>query len=189
MSTHSEGEGGTRGNKVPIRRMPFSERNLFPRLLALTAAGLLLAALPAMAKAPQAAAMNIVEVDNTGSTNTLGYHFTVTRKADQSGYVSYQYRIGVGKIQGVLLSRALTNRLFHDLDDAMPLTSLPVRHGMRSASFGTETYITYKGQKSPDLTLASDPRTAALKADIDAITKTLHLGNAPRRPIVIHSDR
>ena len=64
-----------------------------------------------------------------------------------------------------------------------------MRHGMRSASFGTETYITYKGQKSPDLTLASDPRTAALKADIDAITKTLHLGNAPRRPIVIHSDR
>ena len=80
-------------------------------------------------------------------------------------------------------------KLFADLNAAMPLTSLPVRHGMRSASFGTETFITYKGQQSPDLTFASDPRTVALKADIDAITKTLHVGNAPRRPIVIHADR
>ena len=85
-------------------------------------------------------------------------------------------------------------KLFQDLNAAMPLTSLPVRHGMRSASFGTATYITYRGQKSPDLTFASDPRTVALKADIDSITKTLHVGNAPRRPIsmrpiVIHADR
>ena len=76
----------------------------------------------------------------------------------------------------------------------MPLNALPVRHGMRSASFGTQTFITYKGQKSPDLTFASDPRTVALRADIDQITKALHVGNAPRhpivvQPIVIHANR
>ena len=185
----SNGKRRARGNNVPIRRMLLSERNSFPRLLALTAAGLLLAALPILsAPAPALAAPDALIV-NTGSTNTTGYRIYVS----PSGKVSCKSGAATLSTEthytGSAVPKVQTKQFFKDLTAAMPLTDLPVRHGMRSASFGTETYVTYKGQKSPDLTFASDPRTIALKADIDAITKTLHIGNAPRRPIVIHSDR
>ncbi len=165
-----------------VRRTLFSERNLFPRVFASLTMGLLLAALPALAKTPpkpkpKAAPIETAMIENTGSTNTLGYSISVT-----SG----------GSIT-VVSTHTLpapstfpdTKKLFADLKAAMPLTSLPVRHGMRSASFGTQTFITYKGQRSPDLTFASDPRAAALKADVNVITKMLGVGNAPRHPIVI----
>ena len=211
MSTRSEAGKGERGSellslvKVVLRTKDkltqgfllfrpkdglFSERSSLPRLLALTAAGLLLAALPAVAKPKPVPAQTAV-IMNTGSTNTFGYKVTVTMTKGTYHLSSVSNggkdtSSDSGMPSGV---QPLVVQLFKDLNCAMPLTSLPMRHGMRSASFGTETYITYKGQKSPDLTFASDPRTAALKADIDAITKTLHLGNAPRCPTVIRSDR
>ncbi len=166
------------------------------RLAVAGAAGLLVAALPLFAKVPQktkpkAAPLETAVIENTGSTNTLGYKITVMLTGDlvkgtavENGGNEYRAEIsnnGAFKKQ--------VQQFVIDLNAAMPLSELPVRHGMRSASFGTQTYITYKGQKSPDLTFASDPRTVALKADIDSITKALHVGNAPRRPIVIHADR
>lgn len=159
------------------------------KLVMLGAAGLLLAALPALAKKTPKAPVQTATIENTGSTNTTGYQFTVSsdgstgaisEAAATGATVVHYYKTGTVKD---------ATKLFRDLNAAMPLNGLPMRHGMRSASFGTQTYITYKGQKSPDLTFASDPRTAALKADIDSITKALHVGNAPRRPIVIHADR
>lgn len=161
----------------------FSERSSLPRALALAAAGLLLTVLPLAAKAPakakpKMAPLETAVIENTGSTNTTGYKIIV--------YPIGGARIGA-EVRGLPL--AMNKRLFADLKAAMPLASLPVRHGMHSMSFGTQTFITYKGQKSPDLTFASDPRTAALRADIDAITKTLGVGNAPKHPIVIHSDK
>jgi len=161
---------------------------MLSRLVAVGAAGLLLAALPAAAK-PKAAPVQTAEIDNTGSTNTLGYAIHVT----SSGVAVYCIGAALSPNTHLnsikVMPAAQAKKLFDDLDAAMPLTSLPVRHGMRSASFGTQTFITYKGQKSPDLTFASDPRTVALKADIDQITKALHVGNAPRRPIVVHAGR
>ena len=156
--------------------------------LMLSAVGLLLTALPALAKKTPNAPAQTAVIENTVSTNTLGYKITVT--ATKGTYHITSVSNGgkdtsdeSGMPSGV---QPLVARLFTDLNTAMPLTSLPVRHGMRSASFGTETFITYKGQRSPDLTFASDPRTAALKADIDSITKTLGVRNAPRRPVVMH---
>ncbi len=166
------------------------------RIAMFGAAGLFLAVPPTIAK-PKAAPAQTAMIVNSGSTNTTGYQLEVS--SDGSGAV------GTGDISQAALTGQLVvhfksgtvkdaGKFFRDLNAAMPLTSLPVRHGMRSASFGTATYVTYKGQQSPDLTFASDPRTVALKADIDSITKTLHVGNASRRPIgmrpiVIHADR
>ena len=167
------------------------------KLVVFGAAGLLLSALPVCAKKTPKAPVQTAMIVNTGSTNTRGYQLQVAsdggaafstgsvNKAAVTGDLVVHYRSGTVRD---------ANKFFQDLNAAMPLTSLPVRHGMRSASFGTQTYITYKGQRSPDLTFASDPRTVALKADIDSITKALHVGNAPRRligmrPIVIHADR
>jgi len=157
------------------------------RLAVAGAAGLLLAA-PSVIAAP-VTMPDYAVIENTGSTNTLGYMLRVAPKG------AVLYRLGAAISPNTHLNimkvvpTAQAKKLFSDLEAAMPLTDLPVRHGVRSASFGTQTYITYKGQKSPDLTFASDPRTVALKADIDSITKALHVGNAPRRPIVIHADR
>lgn len=158
------------------------------KIVLVSAAGLLLAAFPALAKAPQKArpklgVMETAIIENTGSTNTQGYRITVTT----SGMATYTMTGRAGAApsemtpQGVV-PRAITTALFHDLDAAMPLTEIPTRHGMRSISFGTRTYITYKGQRTPDLTFGGDPRAAALKADIDAIRQALKVSNTPRHP-------
>ena len=163
-----------------------SERSLFPRTLPrpLAAVGLLLAALPALA-APAPVKPTDAIIINSGSTNTTGYIVIVS----PDGTVHYKFGVAANSTEtryiAAALPKAQTKKLFHDLAAAMPLKALPVHHGMRSASFGTQTVMTYKGQRSPDLSSATDPRTVVLKADIDAITKALHIGNVPRRSIVI----
>lgn len=160
------------------------------RLAIVGAAGLLLTALPALAK-PKAMPTRTATIVNSGSTNTFGYTIAVslTGNSYHVTSVSSNGSIRNSETGNHQYLRAEVQRFFSDLDAAMPLTSLPVRHGMRSASFGTQTTIIYKGQKSPDLTFASDPRTTALKADIAAMTDIVHAANAPKRPIVIHADR
>ena len=160
----------------------------------LIGAGLLLAASSVMAVPLPRLSPADALIQNTGSTNTRGYIIYVA-SSGRVRYVVLPSSVWADP-PGLTLTpgqvpKDQAKRLFQDIAAAMPLNSLPVRHGLRSASFGTQTTITYQGlhsagyQHSPDLTFATDPRTAALKADIDAITKTLHVGNAPRRPIVI----
>lgn len=149
---------------------------------------LFMTALPALAKAPQkikrkAVTVETAIIENTGSTNTQGYRITVTT----SGTVTYSMTGRTGampaaEVRQGTVPRSVTISLFHDLDNAMPLTDLPARHGMRSISFGTRTFITYKGQRTPDLTFGGDARASALKADIDAITQALKVTNTPRHP-------
>ena len=174
-----------------------SERSLLPRLA--LGAALLLAVLPASAK-PKVVPIQTAVIENTGSTNTFGYQVTVTATGSAFRFTTASggATAPTGKpivvepresrflrSSGMAALGQRAQRFFADLDAAMPLASLPVRHGMRSASFGTQIYITYKGQKSPDLTFASDPRTAALKADIVSLRDTLHIRNDMRHPIVI----
>ncbi len=152
------------------------------------AVGLLLTALPVLAKTlpkvkPKAVLVETAVIENTGSTNMLGYQIRVSSDGSVAKMFTTALRVTTVMTQPISFQDA--GKLFRDLNVAMPLSSLPVGHGMRSASFGTQTFITYKGQKSPDLTFASDPRTAALKADIAAIAKTLGVGNAPKRPIIV----
>ena len=155
------------------------------------AAGVLFAVLPAGAK-PKAAPVQTAVIGNSGSTNTFGYTVTVslTGNSYHVASVSNNGSIRNSETGNHENLRLEVKRFFSDLDAAMPLSSLPVRHGMRSASFGTRTTITYKGQQSPDLTFASDPRTTALKADIAAMTSIVHATDIPKHPIVvIHADR
>ena len=155
------------------------------KVMVLGTAGLLLVALPALAK-PKPAPIETAVIENTGSTNFMGYVISLSPQGSVQAANTPGYGIvsDLDKSKPATLPKSQIKKLFDDLAAAMPLTSLPVRHGMRSASFGTSTYITYKGQKSPDLTFAADPRTLALKADIEAITRTLHVGAMPRHPFV-----
>ncbi len=157
-----------------------STRNNAPILLLAT--GLLLtAALSAGARAPhrhkpattKPTPMQTATIENSGSTNTKGYRIVVSSNGKAT--VEGQAVTALTKIQ--------TTAFFHDLQAAMPLSSLPAGRGMRSVSFGTSTVVTYRGQTSPDLTFAGDPRAAALKADITAITEALHVRNLPRHPV------
>ena len=155
------------------------ERTLSARvkIIAVTI-GLLLAALPLYAKAaPKKAIEETVTIENSGSTNTSGYQIAVSTR----GRAAF-HETGEGR-HACTLSKEVTAKLFTDLAAAMPLTALPVRHGMRSASFGTQTYLTYRGQRSPDLTFPSGPRAIALHDDILAIEKALPIGNHLRRPV------
>ena len=163
---------------MPQTQWQFMERNLLvrARVIVLTT-GLLLAALPLFAKtAPHRAIEETVTIENSGSTNTIGYKIVVSSR----GSVSYGEAGAKARTQA--LSKDSTAKLFSDVAAAMPLTALPVRHGMRSASFGTQTCVAYRGQKSPDLTIPAGPRATALYDDILVIEKALHIGNHLRRP-------
>lgn len=150
--------------------------------LILSAAGLLLACLPAGAKShnakPAKPIIRTAVITNSGSTNTTGYEIVIS----SNGAVRYD-----GRSCHVPVSTAA--HLFHDLDAAGPLPDLKVKHGVQSVSFGTHTYITYKHQRSPDLTFGGDAHAMALKADIDAIIKLLHATNTPRHRTAIRQLR
>lgn len=143
------------------------------KLLILGAAGLLLAALAAQAKPSHAKhptpAVRTAAIINSGSTNTAGYEIVVSSNG-KAQYNGHSCHLGTGQ----------ATRLFHDLDAAGPLPDLKVKHGVKSASFGTSTYITYKNHRSPDLSFGGDAHATALKADINAITQALHAANTPR---------
>jgi hypothetical protein len=188
----------TMGNAIVfhsfVRRTCFcSERNSFPRVLAMIVAGLLLAALPVVAKPkfvptnPNFVPIPTAVINNSGSTNTVGYAIEISSTGDIRYHTGAELPLGPRVPFGPVhrLPKLQTKKLFHDLVAAMPLTRLPVRHGMRSASFGTRTTITYKGQTSPDLTFASDPCSVALKSDIDAITKKLPVVNVPYPQVIM----
>ena len=156
--------------------------------IVLGAAGVLFAALPAVAKAPQkvmpkATAMQTAVIENSGSTNTSGYTITVTSTGTKYHVASVSnngddHNSETGNKEPL---GQQVRQFFADLSAAMPLTSMPAGHGMRSASFGTRTFVTYQGQRSPDLTFSADPRTAALKADIEVIASAMRCHNSPRR--------
>jgi hypothetical protein len=154
------------------------------RIVLISAAGLLLAALPLWAKTtPKAMTAETAVIENTGSTNTSGYKITLLSTGTMVRVVSVSNggKDHNSKTGNKEPFRTQVRKLFTDLAAAMPLTTMPARHGMRSASFGTATFITYKNQRSPDLTFPGNAQAVALKADIEAITSALHVGNTPRR--------
>ena len=88
-------------------------------------------------------AQSIVIV-NSGSTNTPGFQITVAK----SGAAHYASRAGaVDKT----VPQALAQRLYADVEAAGPLGSLPPRHCLKSASFGTRLTVQSGDQESPDL--------------------------------------
>ena len=192
MSKHSSGNTrpqervGTPGGRSP------SERDSSPRLVALGVVWLLLMAPPAAAQRShraksKARSDEFVTIINSGSTNTNGYTVTLYQEINspKSIWVQIPDSEGGVKTDDAELVK-LSKKLFHDIAVPLPLSGLSPRHGMRSASFGTKTYILYKGQRSPDLTFGGDARVNALRADVAAITQALHIRNTPRHPIVPH---
>ena len=113
------------------------------------------------ARIPTAAGEALI-VDS-GSTNRAGYRLRVYADgttALQQGDAALRKHV----------PPALVQRFFADLRAAGPLDALPRAACMKSASFGSSTYVAYRGKMSPDLTCPSASRAErALAVDADAL--------------------
>ena len=100
---------------------------------------------------------------NSGSTNRAGYRVRVYADgttALQQGDVSLRKRV----------SLALVQRFFGDLRAAGALDALPRGSCMKSTSFGSSTYVGYRGKMSPDVSCPSGSSAAHMLAvDADAL--------------------
>jgi len=155
----------------------------------LAAVALAIAALaPALAAAPvpylpvpRGAAVLL----NTGSTNALGYRVVI----QSNGSVEYVQGSSRATAQ---IPAALASKFYAHLTAAMPLSRLHAAPCMKTTSFGTMTFLWWRGQRSLDVSCPGDAKATALNADAIAIAAALHLGNGhqvylqpnePRRPV------
>ncbi len=133
---------------------------------------------------------DVIFLQDSGSTNTAAFCYTVTR----SGMVIR--RMGTKRFQKSLGNAApppeqgnipvsLAEKLFHDVETAMPLSALPLTHCIKSASFGTSRYIWFKGKRSPDLCGRDNEKVATLSDDFANVVRaagTTRHGSSPPRP-------
>jgi hypothetical protein len=125
------------------------------------------------APAHAAAMTNTIVITNGGSTNMIGYRITI----GASGNTSYVTGSGTGNRT---LPADMLAKLNHDLGVAGSLAALPQGACMKSASFGTSSFIGVGADRSPDLSCPGNPAGQALKDDMDAIVSFLHVDTVPR---------
>ena len=118
-----------------------------------------------------------VTVIDSGSTNVPGMRMTIEQS---SGRAIVERKDG--SKQNVKLAKEICDRILQDVEAAGPLNELPVRHCMKSVSFGKSIFIEYKGVRTPDLSCQqADPRAAALKKDAVEILSAAPIANAVKR--------
>ena len=111
---------------------------------------------------------NVAVILKTASTNTDCERFLVA----PSGQVSFV--IGDKTGQG-MLQAPLTKNFFAAIKAAEPLSKLPIRpRCIKSASFGTSTFVSLDSQKSPDLSCPGNAKAKQLFDDSTAILAKFH---------------
>jgi hypothetical protein len=105
---------------------------------------------------------------DSGSTNRPGMRITVEAKSEQATIEPRG-----GEKQNVKVPKQMREKLMSDLAAAGPLNELPVRHCMKSVSFGSTLHIELDGTQSGDLSCPrqTDPRVIALKNDAEEILR------------------
>ena len=116
-------------------------------------------------------AANEALILRSNSTNTAGYRLRV----NANGWTTLQ--------QGDIPLRKrveprLVSRFLADLQAAGPLDKLAVHPCMKSASFGTETVVVYRGKTSPDISCPGTARN--LEQDALALAQAAGVSLAPR---------
>lgn len=118
-----------------------------------------------------------VTVIDSGSTNVPGVKVTI----DGSGQRAMVERKD-GSKQEMKLTKEVCDRILQDVEAAGPLNELPVRHCMKSVSFGKSIFIEYKGVRTPDLSCRqADPHAAALKKDAEEVLSAAPSSNVGKR--------
>ena len=111
---------------------------------------------------------NVAVILKTASTNTACERFLVA----PSGQVSFA--IGNTTGQGTLQA-PLTKSFFEAIKAAGPLSNLPIKLDcIKSASFGTSTFVSLDREKSPDLSCPGNAKAKQLFDDSIAILEALH---------------
>ncbi len=111
---------------------------------------------------------NVAVILKTPSTNTDCERFLVA----PSGEVSFT--IGNKTGQGTLKA-PLSDKFFRDVKAAEPLSKLPIKlHCLKSASFGTSTFVSLDNEKSPDLSCPGNAKAKQLFEDSTAILAEFH---------------
>ena len=86
-------------------------------------------------------------VDKTGSTNTPGYTIVVKRNGEVDYDCAHNHARGSEAVEKHEKAPEQAAKLFSDLEKSWPFSAVPVRV-MKSASFGTCSYISYKGTQA-----------------------------------------
>jgi len=122
---------------------------------------------------------------NTGSTNSIGYRIVI----ESNGSAEYVNGSTRAKAH---VAPAVASKFFADMRSAMPLSRVHVEQCMKSASFGTMTFLWWRGQRSPDISCPGGTMSTRLNDDAAAVAAALHLDgghpvnmlpNEPRHPM------
>ncbi len=115
-----------------------------------------------------------IVIANSGATNLIGWRVLIAK----DGSASWASGDGTGH---AMLPPQMDTKFARDIAAAAPLASLPQPVDcMKPVSFGTSTFVTLGGDKSPDLTCPGNDAARALKDDIGAIAGYLHVRKLPR---------
>ncbi len=124
-----------------------------------------------------ASAADVAVIVNSGSTNSAGFRIVVERSG-KAEFTAVPRKSGrspdeTPKQMERTLPDAMVKRFYADLDAAKPLSSLPNRRCMKSASFGTKLTIEFAGEETPDLSCGSgdDAKLQDLVRDANEIVK------------------
>ncbi len=128
---------------------------------------------PVQAPLPAMIMSNAIVITNTGATNLIGYRVVIS--AD--GHAAFVSDNGSG--DGMLPPR-LFDRLERDVSAAIPLAQLTKLSCMKSASFGTSTFVAIGGDRSPDLSCPADGIERTLQQDIRRVDAFLSVSNVNR---------
>lgn len=122
---------------------------------------------------------------NTGSTNASGYRI-VLQRSGSAEYVWGSQRATAS------IDPELASSFFEDATRGMPLSQIHVVMCMKSASFGTMTFVWWRGSRSRDISCPGDANAQHLYDDTLAVAKALKIGGGqpvylptgePRKPI------
>jgi len=138
--------------------------------LTTTAATLALLLVAGQACADSASSITII---NSGSTNSSRYTINVM----PNGSATYD---DGNSTKQVVLDSGLTQKLFMDVQLALPFVQMELGHCAKSASFGTKTTVTYNGDLSPDISCAGDSKSTEIYQDVLNVKKALGVGYVPR---------
>jgi|GEM_PF-2831064 len=124
---------------------------------------------------------------NTGSTNFPGYRINLS----PSGQLDYTYFGNLRNFSGTpsgssTISTAVVDDFYHDLEADIPLWIPPDQFCVKSVSFGSSTFVQFKGQQSQNLSCPSDRvQTQALAADVTKIVNTKFVSSVPEPSSVL----
>jgi len=120
-------------------------------------------------------------IANSGSTNTLGYRIEVRSDGSATVAMVHGPSASPSTAKSFTVSAGIAKQFFADLAAARQAKTV-TEPCMKSASFGSSTYVTWQGWRSPDLTCPpSDATGKSLVNDVDEIRKAAGVSAMPLR--------